>query len=239
MKKVSKVDKKILLFLFFEPTQSNSQRRIEEIILSYNILIELYVMIDLRFQFVRVSAVAYCSMESPFHGHISFRLRNGKSFACSMNPIFISSGKSHLFLNNVFVIWSILLSRNSRGLTSNRYFMIKGVILFVVAFLIYRINNRNMVERKNIYLIGLLPIPMNSIGPRNETLEESVRYSNINRLILSLLYLPKGKKISESCFLNPKESTWVLPITQKCSMPESNWGSRWWRKNWIDLINSF
>ena len=39
--------------------------------------------------------------------------------------------------------------------------------------------------------------------------------------------------ISESCFLNPKESTWVLPITQKCSMPESNWGSRWWRKNWI------
>ncbi|KAH0730028.1 hypothetical protein KY289_001216 [Solanum tuberosum] len=32
--------------------------------------------------------------------------------------------------------------------------------------------------------------------------------------------------------LNPKESTWVLAITKKCSMPESNWGSRWWR-NWI------
>ncbi|KAG5568789.1 hypothetical protein H5410_064193 [Solanum commersonii] len=129
-------------------------------------------------------------------------------------------------------IWSILLSRNSQGSTSNRYFTIKGVILFVVAVLIYRINNRNMVERKNLYLIGLLPIPMNSIGPRNDTLEESVGSSNINRLIVSLLYLPKGKKISESCFLNPKESTWVLPITKKCSMPESNWGSRWWR-NWI------
>nr|UDY68730.1 Ycf2 [Cheirodendron trigynum] len=129
-------------------------------------------------------------------------------------------------------IWSILLSRNSQGSTSNRYFTIKGVILFVVAVLIYRINSRNMVERKNLYLIGLLPIPMNSIGPRNDTLEESVGSSNINRLIVSLLYLPKGKKISESCFLNPKESTWVLPITKKCSMPESNWGSRWWR-NWI------
>nr|YP_009108803.1 hypothetical chloroplast protein [Oncinotis tenuiloba]YP_009108820.1 hypothetical chloroplast protein [Oncinotis tenuiloba]AIW05647.1 hypothetical chloroplast protein [Oncinotis tenuiloba]AIW05664.1 hypothetical chloroplast protein [Oncinotis tenuiloba] len=129
-------------------------------------------------------------------------------------------------------IWSILLSRNSQGSTSNRYFTIKGVILFVVAVLIYRINNRNMVERKNLYLIGLLPIPMNSIGPRNDTLEESVGSSNINRLIVSLLYLPKGKKISESCFLNPKESTWVLPITKKCSIPESNWGSRWWR-NWI------
>nr|YP_010607370.1 hypothetical protein RF2 [Buddleja brachystachya]YP_010607389.1 hypothetical protein RF2 [Buddleja brachystachya]YP_010607457.1 hypothetical protein RF2 [Buddleja delavayi]YP_010607476.1 hypothetical protein RF2 [Buddleja delavayi]YP_010607544.1 hypothetical protein RF2 [Buddleja microstachya]YP_010607563.1 hypothetical protein RF2 [Buddleja microstachya]YP_010607718.1 hypothetical protein RF2 [Buddleja caryopteridifolia]YP_010607737.1 hypothetical protein RF2 [Buddleja caryopteridifolia] len=129
-------------------------------------------------------------------------------------------------------ILSILLSRNSQGSTSNRYFTIKGVILFVVAVLIYRINNRNMVERKNLYLRGLLPIPMNSIGPRNDTLEESVGSSNINRLIVSLLYLPKGKKISESCFLNPKESTWVLPITQKCSMPESNWGSRWWR-NWI------
>nr|YP_010728207.1 hypothetical protein RF2 [Sanicula tienmuensis]YP_010728225.1 hypothetical protein RF2 [Sanicula tienmuensis]WED07655.1 hypothetical protein RF2 [Sanicula tienmuensis]WED07673.1 hypothetical protein RF2 [Sanicula tienmuensis]WQT72309.1 hypothetical protein RF2 [Sanicula tienmuensis]WQT72310.1 hypothetical protein RF2 [Sanicula tienmuensis] len=129
-------------------------------------------------------------------------------------------------------IWSILLSRNSQGSASNRYFTIKGVILFVVAVLIYRINSRNMVERKNVYLIGLLPIPMNSIGPRNDTLEESVGSSNINRLIVSLLYLPKGKKISESCFLNPKESTWVLPITKKCSMPESNWGSRWWR-NWI------
>nr|QHE50375.1 hypothetical protein RF2 [Pittosporopsis kerrii]QHE50392.1 hypothetical chloroplast RF2 [Pittosporopsis kerrii] len=129
-------------------------------------------------------------------------------------------------------IWSILLSRNSQGSTSNRYFTIKGVILFLVAVLIYRINNRNMVERKNLYLIGLLPIPMNSIGPRNDTLEESVGSSNINRLIVSLLYLPKGKKISESCFLNPKESTWVLPITKKCSMPEYNWGSRWWR-NWI------
>ncbi|KAI3832215.1 hypothetical protein MKW92_006399 [Papaver armeniacum] len=52
---------------------------------------------------------------------------------------------------------------------------------------------------------------------------------NINRLIVSLLYLPKGKKISESCFMDPKESTWVLPITKKCITPDSNRGSRWWR----------
>nr|AVM82596.1 hypothetical chloroplast RF21 [Cuspidaria floribunda]AVM82597.1 hypothetical chloroplast RF21 [Cuspidaria floribunda] len=129
-------------------------------------------------------------------------------------------------------IWSILLSRNSQGSRSNRYFIIKGVILFLVAVLIVRMNNRNMVERKNLYLRGLLPIPMNSIGPRNDTLEESVGSSYINRLIVSLLYLPKGKKISESSFLNPKESTWALPITKECSMPKSNWGSRWWR-NWI------
>ncbi|MFS8008641.1 hypothetical protein Hanom_Chr14g01275171 [Helianthus anomalus] len=65
------------------------------------------------------------------------------------------------------------------------------------------------------------------------TLEESVRSSNINRLIVLLLYLPKGKKkIYESSFLNLKESTWVLPITKMCSMPESNWGSRRWR-DWI------
>nr|YP_009436360.1 hypothetical chloroplast RF2 [Cyphia belfastica]YP_009436385.1 hypothetical chloroplast RF2 [Cyphia belfastica]ATG26538.1 hypothetical chloroplast RF2 [Cyphia belfastica]ATG26563.1 hypothetical chloroplast RF2 [Cyphia belfastica] len=128
-------------------------------------------------------------------------------------------------------IWSILLSRTltrkseSLPMKLNRYFnlTIKGVILFVVAVLIYRINNRNMVERKN-FLVGLLPIPMNSIGPRNDTLEESVESSNINRLIISLLYLPKGKKISESSFLNPKESTRVLP--------KSNRGSRWCR-NWI------
>ena len=57
-------------------------------------------------------------------------------------------------------IWSILLSRNSQGSTSNRYFTIKCVVLFVVAILIYRINNRNMVERKNLYLTGFLPIPV-------------------------------------------------------------------------------
>nr|YP_009578010.1 hypothetical chloroplast RF2 [Bunchosia argentea]YP_009578024.1 hypothetical chloroplast RF2 [Bunchosia argentea]QBK32627.1 hypothetical chloroplast RF2 [Bunchosia argentea]QBK32641.1 hypothetical chloroplast RF2 [Bunchosia argentea] len=129
-------------------------------------------------------------------------------------------------------ILSILLSRNSQGSTSNRYFTIKGVVLFLVVVLIYRINNRKMVERKNLYLAGLLPIPMNSIGPRNDRLEESFWSSNINRLIVSLLYLPKGKKISESCFLDTKESTWVLPITKKSIMSESNWGSRWWR-NWI------
>nr|YP_009556132.1 hypothetical protein RF2 [Scaevola taccada]YP_009556156.1 hypothetical protein RF2 [Scaevola taccada]QBC69936.1 hypothetical protein RF2 [Scaevola taccada]QBC69937.1 hypothetical protein RF2 [Scaevola taccada] len=127
-------------------------------------------------------------------------------------------------------IVSILLS-NSRGSRRNRYFIIKGVILFGVAVFLYRINNRNMVENKNLYLIGLLPIPINSIGPRNDTLEESVRSSNINRLIVSLLYLPKGKKIHESSLLNPKESTGVLPITK---MPKfkANWGSRLWR-GWI------
>nr|ATG24912.1 hypothetical chloroplast RF2 [Lobelia heterophylla subsp. heterophylla]ATG24931.1 hypothetical chloroplast RF2 [Lobelia heterophylla subsp. heterophylla] len=115
-------------------------------------------------------------------------------------------------------IWIVLFSRtcNSRGLTLpmkiTRFFnfMIKGVILFVVAVLLYRINNRNMVERKNFYLIGLLPIPMNSIGPINDRLEESFRSSNINRLVVSLLYLPKGKRISESSLPNRKESP---PIT--------------------------
>nr|YP_009975934.1 Ycf2 [Annona reticulata]YP_009975961.1 Ycf2 [Annona reticulata]QNK05351.1 Ycf2 [Annona reticulata]QNK05378.1 Ycf2 [Annona reticulata] len=126
-------------------------------------------------------------------------------------------------------IWRILLSHNSQGSTSNRYFTIKGVVLLVIAVLIYRMSNRNMFERKNLYLTGLLPIPMNSIGPRNDRLEESFWSSNINRLIVSLLYVPKGKKISESCFMDPKESTWVLPITKKCRMPESHWGSRWWR----------
>ncbi|EFH63160.1 hypothetical protein ARALYDRAFT_475624 [Arabidopsis lyrata subsp. lyrata] len=95
-----------------------------------------------------------------------------------------------------------------------------------------------MVESKNLYLKGLLPIPMNSIGPRNDTSEESFGSCNINRLIVSLLYLTKGKKISESCFRDPKESTWVLPITQKCIMPESNWSSRWWR-NWIGKKRDF
>nr|QXV93841.1 Ycf2 [Epimedium diphyllum]QXV93858.1 Ycf2 [Epimedium diphyllum]QXV95083.1 Ycf2 [Epimedium trifoliolatobinatum]QXV95100.1 Ycf2 [Epimedium trifoliolatobinatum] len=143
------------------------------------------------------------------------------------------------------LIWRSLLSRDSQGSRSNRYFTIKGavltikglvkgavlttkgLVLLVVVVLLYRMHNREMVERKNLYLMGLLP--RNSFGPRNAPLEKS--FGSINRLIVSLLYLPKGKTISESCFMDPKESTWVLPITKtkKCIMPESNWGSRWWR----------
>ena len=41
------------------------------------------------------------------------------------------------------------------------------------------------IERKNLYLTGFLPIPMNFIGPRNDTFEESFGSSNINRLIVS------------------------------------------------------
>nr|YP_009436759.1 hypothetical chloroplast RF2 [Cyphia phyteuma]YP_009436782.1 hypothetical chloroplast RF2 [Cyphia phyteuma]ATG27134.1 hypothetical chloroplast RF2 [Cyphia phyteuma]ATG27159.1 hypothetical chloroplast RF2 [Cyphia phyteuma] len=163
-------------------------------------------------------------------------IKNSKSFIL-WNQLNSLGSFLHIFLHQErFLklfdprIWSILLlrTRNSESLRMklNRYFnfTIKGVILFVVAVVIYRINNRNMVERKN-FLIGLLPIPMNSIGPRNDTLEESVGSSNINRLIVSLLYLPKRKKISESSFLNPKESTWVLP--------KSNRGSRnWIGKKW-------
>jgi len=62
-------------------------------------------------------------------------------------------------------------------------------------------NNQNMIERRNLLLTWLLLIPMNSIEPINDTLEESFRSSNINKLIVSLLYFPKGKKISASFFL--------------------------------------
>nr|YP_010192053.1 Ycf2 [Evolvulus alsinoides]QZN05695.1 Ycf2 [Evolvulus alsinoides] len=121
-------------------------------------------------------------------------------------------------------IWSVLLSRNFQGSTSKRDLTIKGVIFCGVAVLFYRINNRNMIERKNLYLTGLFPLTMNSTGPRNDRLEEVVESSKMNRLIVSLLYFPKGKT---SSLFNLKR---VLPITKTGgSMSESNWGSRWWR----------
>ncbi|KAL6517335.1 V-type proton ATPase subunit a3 [Orobanche minor] len=89
----------------------------------------------------------------------------------------------------------------SEDLSKQSQMITEGVILFVVSvLLIYRINNRNMVERKNLYWRGLLPIPLNSIGPRNDRLEESARSSNINRLIVSLLYIPKGTEIKSDRF---------------------------------------
>ncbi|CAN1354194.1 Protein Ycf2, partial [Linum perenne] len=45
-----------------------------------------------------------------------------------------------------FRIWIILLSRNSQG--SRIKGVVKGLPLFVVVFLIYRITNAKLVERK-------------------------------------------------------------------------------------------
>nr|YP_010579899.1 hypothetical protein Ycf2 [Hypericum monogynum]UZS76691.1 hypothetical protein Ycf2 [Hypericum monogynum] len=101
------------------------------------------------------------------------------------------------------IIVGIILSRNSQGSTSNRYFTIKGLVLFFkgvvllgVEYWSLYINNRKMVERKDLYLTGLLPIQLHSIGLRNDTLEESFLSSNITQLIVSLLYIPKVKKKS-------------------------------------------
>lgn len=93
--------------------------------------------------------------------------------------------------------------------------MIRGVIFFVVVVFIYCINNWNMVERKNLYLIGFFFIFMNFIGFRNDWLEEVVGFFNINRLIVLFLYFLKGKKIFESFFLNWKESIGVFLIIKR------------------------
>ncbi|KAF1864827.1 hypothetical protein Lal_00031786 [Lupinus albus] len=149
-------------------------------------------------------------------------IKNSRYFLDSWTQINSAGSFSHIFFHQEsFIqlldsrIWSILLSCNSQYSTSNQYFTIMDVVLFLVEVLIYRINNRNMVEIKNIYLTGLLPIPMNSIESKNDTLEESFEFSNINTLILPLLYLPIGKKIYESSFMDPKESIRVPPINKK------------------------
>nr|YP_009429927.1 Ycf2 [Carmichaelia australis]ASY01258.1 Ycf2 [Carmichaelia australis] len=142
-------------------------------------------------------------------------IRNSRDFLNSWTLINSAVSFIHIFFyQESFIklldsrIWSILLSRNSQGLTSNRYFTIKNVVFFVVAILLYRINNRKMIERKNFYLTGLLPIPMNSIGPSNdERLKDYSKDStNINRLIVPLLHLPKVKNISQRSFFSDRWS---------------------------------
>nr|YP_009241960.1 hypothetical chloroplast RF21 [Sagittaria lichuanensis]AMQ13535.1 hypothetical chloroplast RF21 [Sagittaria lichuanensis] len=135
-------------------------------------------------------------------------------------------------------IFRILLSRDSRGSRINLYFMIKkGVVLLVVAVLISRMTNRNMVERKTRYLMGLLPIPMNSIGPRNETLEESFWSTNINRLIVSLLHFPKGKTISESSFMYPPffSDKWSELHLRSNPTESSTRDQKFWKKKKQDV----
>nr|YP_010565550.1 hypothetical chloroplast RF21 [Yoania prainii]UZA66662.1 hypothetical chloroplast RF21 [Yoania prainii] len=127
---------------------------------------------------------------------------------------------------------SILISHDSLGSTSNQYLTIKNTnIVLLVVVLISCINNKKIVERKNIYLMEFFPISKNYIGPIKETLEKYFWSFNRNRLIVSLLYIPKIKNIFESQFLDPQESTWIIPINKKCIINESNQVSHLWRKH--------
>lgn len=56
---------------------------------------------------------------------------------------------------------------------------------------------------------------MNLIVLENDILKEFFWSSNIDRLIISLLYLPKEKKDLLKLFYRFEESVCVLPITKK------------------------
>ncbi|KAF1877059.1 hypothetical protein Lal_00033612 [Lupinus albus] len=76
---------------------------------------------------------------------LGFRIliKNPRYFLDSWTQFNSAGSFSHIFFHQEsFIklldsrIWSILLSRNSQGSTSNRYFTIKDVVLSVVAVLI-------------------------------------------------------------------------------------------------------
>nr|YP_010621305.1 hypothetical chloroplast RF2 [Cuscuta europaea]WBF90851.1 hypothetical chloroplast RF2 [Cuscuta europaea] len=117
-------------------------------------------------------------------------------------------------------IWSLVLSPNLQGSKSNRSVKIKGVLLvFVgVVIFIYRISNQNMVERKNLYLKRLFPIPMNC---SESITDQDSGYSTLNRLSILLLSFPKGKNQIDIDLLNTNYNTRVLPIKKKPNMPQS------------------
>nr|YP_011033898.1 hypothetical protein RF1 [Gueldenstaedtia verna]WRI15699.1 hypothetical protein RF1 [Gueldenstaedtia verna] len=115
-----------------------------------------------------------------------------------------------------FRIWKIALSRNS-----HRYFTIHNVLLFVVAMLLYSINNRKMFERNKI---SYFPMPMNSIGLSNASVDDSRDSSKINRLLIQLLSLQKVKKIHDRSLLDPNENNHLLPEEkQKISFFSDRW----------------
>ncbi|PWA93707.1 putative chloroplast RF21, chloroplast [Artemisia annua] len=62
-----------------------------------------------------------------------------------------------------------------------------------------------MLLLSRLRAIWLLPIPMNSIGPKNDTLEEFVGSSNINRLNVSLS--PHVNRLLE-------EEVWVIEMDE-------------------------
>lgn len=80
-------------------------------------------------------------------------------------------------------------------------FKIKGVVLFVIAGSLYiEVTTERWLKGK---LIGLLPMTMNFIGPRFDTLEEFFGSSNINRLIISLFIFQMEKRSLRVVFLDP------------------------------------
>lgn len=99
-----------------------------------------------------------------------------------LDIVIMSMYISHIFLRNK---WYTLLEKLAIPPRSHEeLFMIKAVIsLLIVVFIYDHTNNLNMVERKNLYLMGPLPIPINSIG----VLDFSQTLKSISWLNLTLV----------------------------------------------------
>nr|YP_010375684.1 hypothetical chloroplast RF21 [Gastrodia longistyla]QXU60602.1 hypothetical chloroplast RF21 [Gastrodia longistyla]UVG40921.1 hypothetical chloroplast RF21 [Gastrodia longistyla] len=121
-----------------------------------------------------------------------------------------------------FQNWSILFL--SRDKNSSKYNGFISYLLFLfIIIILFHIKNKIIIEKKNIYLINILPINYNFIKSINNSLKEYYWSYNINNLKESLLHYLKNNE-EEILLLTP------IPIKKKNIYEfEFYRGSQWWR----------
>nr|YP_010471620.1 hypothetical protein RF2 [Gastrodia sp. Jin 38054]UVG40978.1 hypothetical protein RF2 [Gastrodia sp. Jin 38054] len=122
--------------------------------------------------------------------------------------------------------WSIKFF--SRDPNNSKYngFLSSLLFLFIIIIL-FNIKNKIIIEKKNIYLINILPIKnYNFIQSINNTLKESFWSYNINNLKESLLHY----------FLNNEEEILLSTPIKKIYEFEFYRGSQWWRDWFVKKV---
>nr|UXF57925.1 hypothetical chloroplast RF21 [Gastrodia bawanglingensis] len=124
----------------------------------------------------------------------------------------------------------------SRDPNSSKYngFISSLLFLFIFFFsiiILFHIKNKIIIEKKNIYLINILPINYNFIQSINNTLKESIWSYNINNLKESLLHY-------FIYFINNEEEILLsIPIKKKHIYEfEFYRGSQWWRDWFVKKV---
>nr|YP_009041032.1 Ycf2 [Tetraphis pellucida]AIB08520.1 Ycf2 [Tetraphis pellucida] len=130
-----------------------------------------------------------------------------------------------------FRIIGSLILRDLHGSRTNKSVILNAFLLLILSIFLYRLNNKNIIEKKYLNLVKMVHGPINSYGYKEKVSEESSIYISSPHFFspFNLYNLrEKNKKKYSIIKENFERKIYSLPVDdQICS-----WDSEWW-KFWI------
>nr|BAT70093.2 hypothetical protein Ycf2 [Takakia lepidozioides] len=152
----------------------------------------------------------------------------------------IFSNRENLIKFFDFRILGSLISRDLRSSKINRSSILNGFMLLILPVFIHRLNNRNVIEEKQLDLVEIVNGHINYCGCDKKIPDKSLKSFKRNLSISThhspspgngksnLLNLRRNEKNCSIIKQNLRKELCVMPVYEQIHL----WGSRWW-KIWI------